>query len=832
MIARRVVESLGLFCVLCAAACERPPASRGDHARGIEPNACTQAALAEVAALRQKGRLRRALAQLERSNAACRESPDYALARLDLLVELGRFDNARAFAAGLLADARAPAALRDAARRVPPAPSDAERAAPLVALKAADEALEAGDAARALALYDAARRQQPWHARAHEGAGLAAHALGRKELSRAHFDRAFVQLQALGNAPGELVQLEFGPWTGPVSTAARVFPEGTGRALLLERLGRWRATRSLETPNHAHYLGSGWFVQTGGGVLVLDVAGRRLLEVPGAKHVALDPSASWALASGETKLELIDVRTGKTRTTREQPQKYPSFDASGRFVLQREPGGSTGVLEVPTLKEVGRVEDEVRDQAAGVLLGVQHDPTSTKIVRLAVYDLATGRIVRERRFQPPAPAKAFAAALDGGGTHVAWTRGRDVEILDLASGRESRAQAPIPRVEAVAFEANSDTRVCVADTGEGPFFLAGRAQPSPCTPRSDPTQRPEGPTSNAFAGTARLAGAALLWEPAPTTPFGDGFLSWWHLAGPRHLRTLQYQHCRVALSALGNALALVTCPDPTDGPAKPWKIEVHLAAGTRPPILEVGYLHSITVSERGALAWSSGDEVFVARHAPGGWEATGTSRPGIDGVWSSPDGSRVVVGERNPLTKYSVSSTRDFSAVQTTFQREEMRGFASDTVIRSNPPIWLEGKGAIGEFPGSVDVSRDRGGTRLYTASGTSRYLELEGKLTGNVRDWTVSPDGKLLWVSLHPPRVAAFAMADGKLRAMYVPTGPESMLAFLPGGLVERAGPPGPRESLACRFGEVFASAEICEEQLVSGAVDRALAGDRSFIE
>lgn len=844
-------------------------------------NASCASELHETRKLRDEGRLDRALRRVERAWPSCTpiEQRSGRALRLELLLALGRTDDARTLAALVAKDRYATEEERRAASALPAPVSAADRARPLAPLGQADVALAVGDADRALGLYEAAWREQPWHAQALVGAGLAARMLSKERLAREHFDRALAAFESLTGKPAHAVRLinELGEPPIAQARAENVF----GNAVVLyRRAGRdWVPVRKLSAPPTFQVLHHGalrGFVE-GGALRVLGPDGLERVALPGYTDFEVAADGRRIVAWSESKKSVVDLDSGKSFG--EMPVGGPgSFVGSGEKWLIHTDGEHTVILDLPELVERLRIPGRQVEVSSTLsrAVGLRWERERGAIVD--VWDLEKKERIGSHPLKVD-PKVEYRSALDATGKRYVWV-GREVGSVDLVSGKAAILGPAPQELEGWIWPAEDGERVCLGLHSIGFRILPGK-------PRPGYRAACYWPDASVEEGRLFIAELPVLTrgrestgeQPRYAPGFGD---AGYEVMSPRADVIARVEHSRAKMRYI---VALYRLPSGK----LVRELESTKSTEAPPPTLEFspdGLQLVVRDWSGGAIGWDvqTGDssavpkqesrlesappEAKAAAHWYGRIRARGTSV-----VWSGSQGwswwdlekGRRIRGERGaePELVLSPGGRRLGRVVWKTEPRGrsltvlDSEGKSSPELVRLPSGSFLvsdAGRVAWSDEKGNwvADPSPEGWQARQLDSRGGASLISEDGKLialggehrvvasttsarvlwpSSTFSDWSafgIDPEGRVwskdlgLELVVKEGELELYGSHPNKPWARLFPTGPESAVLLFADGRVQRLGPPGPADGLACMFGDQqIAPFEVCEgRSLVDGAL------------
>ncbi len=842
-----LLSALGLSCAPSSA----PRASEPAPAR-VAASPCG-AAIELTKSLRSEGRLDRAARTLERVIPSCNGSEQSVARALqrEVLVELG------------------------------PGPvSKAQQAEPLAPLREPDAAMVKGDAQAALAAYESAWKKQQWHAQALIGAGFAARMLGNERLARAHFDRALTALEAPNGARARATQLR-NPFGSPPVVSFSAPNEFTGASILMRRHGqRWLPMQML--PGGVHGWSRGLQAAPAGDRLrLVDRDGVEVITLDGYTNFVVASDDQRLAAWSDSRQALYDLRTGKVIAERAGKGSLAFGGADDKWLLDTD-GGDTIVLDGRSLAERVRIRatELIFLDSLERVVALVRDAEGLSFA-LELWDL--GKRERIKRFAARAQGDGmFTHTLDEENKRFLWW-GRELGSLDLASANIA-ILGPAPHNGGdggIAVE-DGGRRLCLGSTLQGFRILPSKPRPGfrqRCyrnyhTRGLTIAELPEPAKGRAHVDRAQmLTGSFLMEDYEVLSPGSDlvarleqssakerYFVAIYSVSTGKLVRLLD-----VAPAGSAAAPVLRFSADGThvrargsQGSLVAWDIRTGASKSVEeeddPP--ERSELPAQPAKPEGRLQFRGMSFIWSGKAGWSWWDlARGVrihgERRGYDAVLLSPGGRRVGLVERK--------------------RRPPDHRAASLTVVddtgKSSPPLaasvdglefrlsdvgrvawwgtggnWVADLAAHGWRKRQID---SKGYPVFISADG--KWLALEGQHyvvestdTGEVvpsgpayndyevfvrdSDKTRSTDGKWSFeMELGRTAAAIRLTATGEVRATVLPTGPESVVVLLDGGAVERLGPAGPAENLACVIGSGIAPFEVCEERLlVRGALPK----------
>ncbi len=439
-----------------------------------QPTSCSSfdASLASAKELEAAGRLDRAIRVVHAAVATCAERArgDARVVELRMLLEGGRFDEARVLAKQIEADPSATDEERRALSLVPQPKSADELQAPLMDLSELEALFRAGDPVAVLARADAIWTDQPWHARAALLGALAARKLKDVRKAQVRFDRALFAFETkYGQA--EAVQLTLGEGVDPVTSA--VIEPASAEATFLQTsfAGEVMLERSGDVLAQDDRLA----ILVGG--MVVDKNGRRLGQLPALDTFQIVGGfiVGWNASSTvvfDTKLHEVGrraeaLREGVTLSTDDaKTMLFESTESSVRI-------SALPSLELRLDVAGARVWTFPKQMRAAVM-GFEPPEGAFANAALDVYDIATGRrLVRSPMGQYGIGFSWLPElAMDAEGKRVVWSTFETI-VLDLRTGKQVVLESGIdlgggdPYAQPVGHLFAADGKhVCLSQWGE------------------------------------------------------------------------------------------------------------------------------------------------------------------------------------------------------------------------------------------------------------------------------------------------------------------------------------------------------------------------------
>lgn len=652
----------------------------------------------------------------------------------------------------------------------------------------------------------------------------------------------------------------------------------TGAPILMRRHGtRWLPVRKLSGGRHRSGGYSG--AQDGDLLEVVDGDGVELFALEGYTDFEVASDQQRVAAWSESKQALFDLRSGRVIAER-AGRGALSFAGPNEKWLVDTDADSSMVLDGRSLAERLRIPapDVLFDRSLERAVALVPDARGFGF-GLELWDLGKNeRVARVAvRSKGDSPVGQF---LDEPNDRFLWW-GRELASLDLRTGRAT-VLGPAPDMregDGVEVE-DGGKRLCVGSFIHGYRVVPSKPRPGfrqRCYPRYREdeglaiAELPEPAEGRRHVNRAHMQTGGFFREDYEVvSPRADLVARLEHSRAKERYFIAIYSVSTGKLSQLLDVAAAGSHAAPVlrfsvdgthilakglHGPPVAWNVQTGASRDVErtdePPEEKRSSPFtdwSGTLRFRGvSMIWSG----------PGGWSwwdlARGVrihgERRTLDRVLLSPGGHRVALVERKrrpPDYRAAVVTVVDETGKTSAPLEASLEGYEFLVSDTGRVAWWGNGGNWVAdpEQDGWRKRQIDSKGRPAYI-SGDGKWLALEGEQyvvesadTGQLdptrshqdemfvrdNDKMRSPDGKWSFeTNLGRTAAAIRLVRSNEVRATLYPTGPESAVALLDGGAVERLGPAGPSENLACVVGSEVAPFEVCEERLlVTGALPK----------